>query len=98
MSMTLKHGVDATDYEQLMKGKHFTDLETELTRMLDQVQTLTKDIEYYKEREHQSRNTSENTCERVLYFCIFGIVITCLSGFISFRETKKEFVRHKCMD
>jgi hypothetical protein len=98
MSMTLKHGVEATDYDQLMKGKHFTELETDFTRMLDQVETLSKDIEYYKEREIASRNTSENTCERVVYFCIFGIIITCLSGFMSFRETKKEFARHKYTD
>ena len=98
MSMTLKHGVEATDYDQLMKGKHFTELETDFTRMLDQVETLSKDIEYYKEREIASRNTSESTCERVMYFCIFGIIITCLSGFMSFRETKKEFVRHKYTD
>ena len=98
MSMTLRHGVEANDYAQLMKSKHFTELETDFTRMIDQVETLKKDIEYYKEREMQSRNTSESSCERVMYFCIFGIFVTCLSGLMSFWETKKEFIRHKCMD
>ncbi len=98
MSMTLKHGVDATDYHQLMKSNHLTALETDFTRMIDQASTLKKDIEYYKDRERESRNTSESTCERALYFCIFGIVVTCVSGFVSFWETKKEFKRHKYME
>ncbi len=95
MSMTLKHGVDATDYHDLMKSKHFTELETDFTRMIDQVATLKKDLDYFKNREIASRNTSESNCERTLVFCIFGIIVTCLSGFIFYRETKKELVRHK---
>jgi len=97
MSMTLKHGIDATDYDQLMKGKHFTELETDFTRMIDQMATLRKDFEYYKDRERESRNTTESTCERIFYFSIFGIFITCLSGVMTFFETKKEFGRHKLM-
>jgi hypothetical protein len=98
MSMTLKHGVDATDYDQLMKTNHLTTVETEFTRMIDQASTLRKDIEYYKDRERESRNTSENTCERALYFCMLGIVVTLVSGFVSFWETRKEFKRHKYME
>ncbi len=95
MSITLKHGVDATDYHELMKSKHLTELETDFTRMIDQVATLKKDIEYFKDREVASRNTSESNCERTLFFCIFGIIVTCLSGFMSYRETKRELIRHK---
>jgi hypothetical protein len=98
MSMTLKHGVDATDYDRLMKSNHLTAVETDFTRMIDQALTLRKDIEYYKDRERESRNTSESTCERALYFSIVGILVTCVSGFISFWETKKEFKRHKYME
>ncbi len=97
MSMTLKHGIDATDYDQLMKGKHFTELETDFTKMIDQLETLKKDFEYYKDRERESRNTTESTCERIFYFSVFGIIITCLSGVMTFFETKKEFGRHKLM-
>lgn len=98
MSITLKHGVDATDYHQLAKGKHFTVLETEFTRMIDQVQNLKKDIEYYKDRELRSRITTESNCERVMYFCLVGILATCVSGFLSFMETKKQLKRLKCID
>ncbi len=56
-----------------MKGKHFTELETDFTRMLDQVETLSKDINkrcYVFMLTSQTEMSRLSTCANHLFLTL----------------------------
>jgi len=78
VKLTVRHGTEAKDYENLAKVEKLKPLEIELRRLEDLSEDIVSDFTYMKDREQEMRDTNESTNSKVLYFSIFSMV--CLMG------------------
>lgn len=78
ITLVLKHGVEAKNYEETGKAEKLKPLEIELRRLEDLSESIVNDFSYMKQREEQMRDTNESTNSRVLYFSVFSMC--CLFG------------------
>uniref|UniRef100_A0A0N4Z0W1 GOLD domain-containing protein n=1 Tax=Parastrongyloides trichosuri TaxID=131310 RepID=A0A0N4Z0W1_PARTI len=78
ISLTLKHGVEAKNYDDLAKAEKLKPLEVELRRLEDLAESIVQDFAYMRSREEEMRNTNESTNNRVLYLSLFSMM--CLLG------------------
>jgi len=78
VSLTLKHGVEAKNYDDLAKAEKLKPMETELRRLEDLSDSIVQDFAYMRQREEEMRSTNESTNARVLYLSIFSML--CLLG------------------
>ncbi|EDO41239.1 predicted protein [Nematostella vectensis] len=78
VSINIKHGVEAKNYEDLAKAEKLKPMEVELKRLEDLGDAIVNDFAYMRQREQEMRDTNESTHSRVLYFSIFSIL--CLFG------------------
>lgn len=78
ISLVLKHGVEAKNYEDLAKAEKLKPLEVELRRLEDLSDAIVQDFAYMRQREEEMRDTNESTNSRVLYLSIFSMF--CLLG------------------
>ncbi|CEF62134.1 Tmed10 protein [Strongyloides ratti] len=78
VSLSLKHGVEAKNYEDLGKAEKLKPLELELRRLEDLAESIVQDFAYMRSREEEMRNTNESTNSRVLYLSLFSMA--CLLG------------------
>ncbi|XP_029468276.1 transmembrane emp24 domain-containing protein 10-like [Rhinatrema bivittatum] len=76
--LSVKHGVEAQNYEDIAKAEKLKPLEVELRRLEDLSESIVKDFAYMKQREEEMRDTNESTSLRVLYFSMFSML--CLVG------------------
>lgn len=56
--MTLKHGVEAKNYEDLAKAEKLKPLEVELRRLEDLSESIVQDFAYMRQREEEMRSTN----------------------------------------
>ncbi|XP_039207632.1 transmembrane emp24 domain-containing protein 10 [Crotalus tigris] len=78
VTLNMKHGVEAKNYEEIAKVEKLKPLELELRRLEDLSESVVNDFAYMKKREEEMRDTNESTNIRVLYFSIFSMF--CLIG------------------
>ncbi|KAF7638446.1 GOLD domain-containing protein [Meloidogyne graminicola] len=78
ISLQLKHGVEAKNYDDLAKAEKLKPLEVELRRLEDLSDSIVQDFVYMRQREEEMRDTNESTNSRVLYLSIFSML--CLLG------------------
>ncbi|XP_005417526.2 transmembrane emp24 domain-containing protein 10 [Geospiza fortis] len=78
VTLDMKHGVEAKNYEEIAKVEKLKPLEVELRRLEDLSESIVNDFAYMKKREEEMRDTNESTNTRVLYFSIFSMC--CLIG------------------
>ncbi|KAH7715354.1 integral membrane protein [Aphelenchoides avenae] len=78
VSLVLKHGVEAKNYEDLAKAEKLKPLEVELRRLEDLSDSIVQDFAYMRQREEEMRSTNESTNARVLYLSVFSML--CLLG------------------
>uniref|UniRef100_A0A8C5QDC0 Transmembrane p24 trafficking protein 10 n=1 Tax=Leptobrachium leishanense TaxID=445787 RepID=A0A8C5QDC0_9ANUR len=78
VTLVMKHGVEAKNYEEIAKVEKLKPLEVELRRLEDLSESIVNDFAYMKKREEEMRDTNESTNVRVLYFSIFSMC--CLMG------------------
>ncbi|KAI6189935.1 hypothetical protein M3Y97_00062000 [Aphelenchoides bicaudatus] len=78
VSLILKHGVEAKNYDDLAKAEKLKPLEVELRRLEDLSDSIVQDFAYMRQREEEMRSTNESTNTRVLYLSIFSML--CLLG------------------
>jgi len=76
--LSLKHGVEAKQYEGLAEAAKLKPLEVELRRLEDLSSAIVNDFSYMRKREEEMRDTNESTNTRVLYFSVFSMC--CLLG------------------
>ena len=95
VQFSMKHGVDAKDYTQLMNSQHLTPLETHIRKARDQITAIYDEMIDHKHREMQLRDLAEAMCERVVAFAVFTIVILALSGGWQARYMQNYFRRKK---
>lgn len=58
VSLILKHGVEAKNYEDLAKAEKLKPLEVELRRLEDLSDSIVQDFAYMRQREEDMRNTN----------------------------------------
>ncbi|PAV59187.1 hypothetical protein WR25_24610 [Diploscapter pachys] len=78
VSLTMKHGVEAKNYDDIAKAEKLKPLEVELRRLEDLAESIVKDFAFMRQREEEMRNTNESTNSRVLYLSVFSML--CLLG------------------
>ncbi|CAH1263238.1 transmembrane emp24 domain-containing protein 10-like [Branchiostoma lanceolatum] len=78
VSLTVKHGVEAKNYQEIAKAEKLKPMEVELRRLEDLSESIVNDFAYMRAREEEMRDTNESTNSRVLYFSIFSMC--CLIG------------------
>ncbi|NWZ94402.1 TMEDA protein, partial [Nesospiza acunhae] len=78
VTLDMKHGVEAKNYEEIAKVEKLKPLEVELRRLEDLSESIVNDFAYMKKREEEMRDTNESTNTRVLYFSVFSMC--CLIG------------------
>lgn len=66
MSVVLKHGVEAKNYDDLAKAEKLKPLEVELRRLEDLSDSIVQDFAYMRQREEEMRTTNGLLCN-----CIF---------------------------
>ncbi|KAJ1355332.1 Transmembrane emp24 domain-containing protein 10 [Parelaphostrongylus tenuis] len=71
VSLKMKHGVEAKNYDDIAKAEKLKPLEVELRRLEDLSDQIVKDFSFMRQREEEMRNTNESTNSRVLYLSIF---------------------------
>lgn len=76
--LSMKHGVEAKNYDDIAKAEKLKPLEVELKKLEDLSESIVNDFAYMRSREEEMRDTNESTHSRVLYFSIFSMV--CLMG------------------
>ncbi|CAD5225211.1 unnamed protein product [Bursaphelenchus okinawaensis] len=74
ISLVLKHGVEAKNYEDLAKAEKLKPLEVELRRLEDLSDSIVQDFMYMRQREEEMRSTNESTNTRVLYLSVFSML------------------------
>merc|ERR1739838_416966 len=78
VSLIMKHGVEAKNYDDLAKAEKLKPMELELRRLEDLSEAIVNDFAYMRAREEEMRDTNESTNSRVFYFSIFSML--CLLG------------------
>uniref|UniRef100_A0AC34R070 GOLD domain-containing protein n=3 Tax=Panagrolaimus sp. JU765 TaxID=591449 RepID=A0AC34R070_9BILA len=73
--LSMKHGVEAKNYEDLAKAEQLKPLEVELRRLEDLSDSIVNDFAYMRQREEEMRSTNESTNNRVLYLSIFSMLV-----------------------
>uniref|UniRef100_A0AC35U1M8 GOLD domain-containing protein n=1 Tax=Rhabditophanes sp. KR3021 TaxID=114890 RepID=A0AC35U1M8_9BILA len=76
--LSMKHGVEAKNYDDLAKAEKLKPLEVELRRLEDIAESVVQDFAFMRSKEEEMRNTNESTNSRVLYLSIFSML--CLIG------------------
>eukprot|EP00049_Salpingoeca_infusionum_P004310 m.77143 g.77143 ORF g.77143 m.77143 type:complete len:210 (-) comp12503_c0_seq1:1767-2396(-) len=78
ISLDIKIGAEARNYEELGKAEKLKPMELQLRRLEDLSEAIVKSFATMREREHAHRDTNESTSEKMLHFSIFSMV--CLLG------------------
>jgi len=78
ISISMKHGVEAKNFEVMGEAAKLKPLEVELKRLEELSESITHDFAYMRKREEQMRDTNESTNSRVLWFSLFSM--GCLLG------------------
>jgi len=78
VTFSIRHGVEAKNYEDLAKAEKLKPMETELRRLEDLSDAIVESFNHMRKREDEMRGTNEQTSSRVLYFSVFSMF--CLLG------------------
>ena len=89
VSLNMKHGVEAKNYDQLGDAAKLKPLEVDLKRLEDLSESIVQDFAFMRRREEEMRDTNENTNSRVLYFSIFSMC--CLLGLATWQVSPRRF-------
>ncbi|EEB13384.1 transmembrane emp24 domain-containing protein 10 precursor, putative [Pediculus humanus corporis] len=78
VSLIIKRGVEAKNYEGIAEAVKLKPMEVELKRLEDLSEDIVKDFSLMRKNEEEMRSTNESTNRRVLYFTVFSMC--CLLG------------------
>jgi len=80
ITLVLKTGADAIDFNELAKKEHIKPLEANLRKGEEMLKEIKSEFDYMRVREEQMRDINEDTNERVAWYSIFPIIaMSCLS-------------------
>jgi len=95
MMVSIKTGVEATDYEEIAKLEHLNALEVSVRRLHDRVRSIMSEQNYQRKREARFRDTSEAANSRVMWWSVIQICILLATGFWQIRHLKNFFRKKK---
>ena len=93
--LAIQVGHSSRDYDALIKKEHLTDVQLQLRRLQDRTQDVADEIAYQEEREASSRDTSESTNTRVMWWSIGQTVVMLVSAAWQIRHLKNFFEAKK---
>lgn len=74
ISLQLKHGIEAKNYEDQAKAEKLKPLELDLRKLEDISDSIVNDFSWMRKREEEMRTTNESTHSKVLYFSLFSMI------------------------
>jgi p24 family protein alpha len=80
MDLRINVGEMAIDYQEVAKKEHLGELGLQLRRINDKIQDIHREQTYQRRREVEFRDTSESTCERVMWWSLFQMGVLVLGG------------------
>ncbi|EGC37353.1 hypothetical protein DICPUDRAFT_94091 [Dictyostelium purpureum] len=95
VSLSIKTGVEANDYSDVITKGQLKPSEIELKKIEDVVDAIKTEILYMKNREETMRNTNESTNSRVANLSIFCFFVLIASAFFQISYLKKYFKQKK---
>eukprot|EP01064_Diplonema_japonicum_P026659 TRINITY_DN3816_c0_g7_i1.p1 TRINITY_DN3816_c0_g7~~TRINITY_DN3816_c0_g7_i1.p1 ORF type:complete len:206 (+),score=33.08 TRINITY_DN3816_c0_g7_i1:41-658(+) len=95
ITFDLFEGAKSHDYEQIAKVEHLKPIEVNLRMMEDTVRAIHAEYQYFKEREHDMRDTSESTNSRAMWITITSMTSFFLFGLWQVSHMKKYFREKK---
>mmetsp|Transcript_10222 Transcript_10222/g.17177 ORF Transcript_10222/g.17177 Transcript_10222/m.17177 type:complete len:213 (-) Transcript_10222:87-725(-) len=91
----ITHGSEATDYEDLAKTEHLTEVEVSIRKLNDRVRLIRAEQDYQRRREHTFRDTSETTNARVLWWSVAQVSILVVTAAWQMRYLRGFFTAKK---
>mmetsp|Transcript_37353 Transcript_37353/g.60490 ORF Transcript_37353/g.60490 Transcript_37353/m.60490 type:complete len:207 (+) Transcript_37353:124-744(+) len=95
VTLNVRTGHDAKDYDELAKRENLKPLEVQLRRMEDTVIQIEREMEFLREREEHMRDTNESTNSRVAWLTVMSVVILVSLGLWQIMYLKKFFLSKK---
>lgn len=95
VTLDLKVGVEAEDWDAIATKEHLSPLELELRKLEDTALALNKHMSYMREREAAMRNTNESTNSRVLWMSLLSLSVLVGLGAWQVFYLKKYFEAKK---
>jgi len=94
VSVKIRKGTEARNYDEAGKTEKLKPLEIELRRLEDLSDSIVNDFQFMKQREEEMRSTNLSTNSRVLYFSAFSMM--CLIGLATWQVLYlKKFFKSK---
>jgi len=93
--LSLEAGVSATDYEQVAKQEHLSEIELTIRKLNDRVKEVRSEQSFQRNREAVFRNTSESTNGRVMWWSIIQTSILVGAGIWQISHLKHFFKAKK---
>merc|ERR1712137_98687 len=95
VTLDVKVGVDAEDYDAIAVAEQLNPIEVELRKLEDSATSINRHMNYMRDREAALRNTNESTNSRVLWFSILSLTILVSLGIWQIYHLKKYFESRK---
>ena len=86
--VTIKAGVDAKDYSDVVKREHLDPVELAMVHVEEEVQSLLTRLIHQREHEMDMARNTFSTVDKVYYLSIFVIVVVAFVGFWEARHMK----------
>ena len=93
--LAIQVGHSSTDYDALIKKEHLSDVQLQLRRLQDRTQDIADEVAYQEDREARSRDTSESTNTRVMWWSIGQTLVMLVSAAWQIRHLKNFFEAKK---
>eukprot|EP00047_Mylnosiga_fluctuans_P002297 m.223971 g.223971 ORF g.223971 m.223971 type:complete len:207 (-) comp11012_c0_seq1:46-666(-) len=95
VTLTLKSGVDAKDYDKLSKSEKLKPMELELKKLEDLTEATVQEFARMKQREQEHKDTNESTNQRLLHFSIFSTICLIALAILQVMYLKRYFKQKK---
>merc|ERR1711907_894704 len=95
VDLDLVTGAETTDYGDLARAEHLSELEVFIRRLNDRVADIRREQNYFKQREMEFRDESEETNARVMWFSFAQTIVLLVSGVWQIRHLQGFFQSKK---
>jgi len=95
IEIDIETGVRATDYVEVARLEQLSELELQIRKLNDKIQSIRAEQNYQRGREAVFRNTTESTNSRVVWWSIIQTIILLASGFWQISHLKSFFKAKK---
>jgi hypothetical protein len=95
VDLSIRRGESATDYEEIARQDHLSEIEIEVKKLIDRVRDIRSEQNYQRSREMEFRDTSESTNSRVVWWSILQTAILVATGLWQVTHLKQFFKAKK---